>query len=117
MCIRDSERLPHAAGASRHAAFTADHARLATAYEDGSFALWNAVDGRLLAVVPAHLNAITDLTFSPDGARLTTESFDGPARLWALDPVVLTRAACALLRQRPIWHERPRLRAACAERR
>ncbi|MFO0607745.1 MAG: CHAT domain-containing protein [Polyangiales bacterium] len=104
-------------GRSSRRAFSADHSRLAAGYDDGSVALWDAAEGHLLAVIPAHLGPISDLAFSPDGARLATASTDGTARLWSLDPAVMVRASCALLRRRrALWTTRDRLRAACGER-
>ncbi|RCW72412.1 caspase family protein [Pseudorhodoferax soli] len=52
---------------------------------DNSLRLWSATDGRLLATMAGHLDAIVDVHFLEDGKRLATASADGTARLWNIE--------------------------------
>jgi WD40 repeat protein/serine/threonine protein kinase len=54
----------------------------ASEYADNTARLWDAATGQLLAVLAGHKNQIRAVDFSPDGARLTTSSWDQTARLW-----------------------------------
>ena len=77
-------------------AFSPDGERLATASEEGEAKVWSMASMLALAEKPGnspltsqellaltgHTNVISDLAFSPDGARLATASFDLTAKVW-----------------------------------
>lgn len=60
-------------------AYTADGHTLASASQDGSIQLWDAVAGRPLAPYNDHAN---DVVFSPDGHTLATADADKNIRMW-----------------------------------
>jgi WD40 repeat protein/tRNA A-37 threonylcarbamoyl transferase component Bud32 len=55
---------------------------LASANNDGSIALWDATEHRLLAYFGEHKGRITALAFSPDGRTLTSAGNDGVIKIW-----------------------------------
>jgi WD40 repeat protein/transcriptional regulator with XRE-family HTH domain len=44
--------------------------------------LWDIASGELLQTFSGHISAIYQLTFSPDGARLASSSFDRTIKVW-----------------------------------
>jgi WD40 repeat protein len=69
-------------GYANVAAFSSDGMRLVTAGEDGSARLWNALDGRQLAVLRGHTAPVTRIALSRKGETLLTVSADRSVRLW-----------------------------------
>jgi WD40 repeat protein len=65
------------------AVFAPDGERILTASEDGTARLWDR-DGKPLAILPGHTNAVLSATFA-DGGRILTTSIDDTARLWDRD--------------------------------
>jgi WD40 repeat protein/DNA-binding winged helix-turn-helix (wHTH) protein len=65
--------------------YSADGRRILSAGEDHTARLWDAADGRLLATLQGHTDAIGDAAFSPDGRQIVTASHDRTARLWTAD--------------------------------
>jgi len=77
-------------------AFSPDGELLATAGEEGEVKVWSVASmlalaekpgtspftGQQILTLTGHTNSITDLAFSPDGARLATASFDLTAKVW-----------------------------------
>ena len=55
------------------------------------------------ADITGHANRVTSATFSPDGARIVTASFDTTARLW--DAVTGDCRACGRSRTSVNWLE------------
>jgi WD40 repeat protein len=56
---------------------------IAGANDDGGFAgVWDTSTGQPAVELTGHEDTVTDIAFSPDGARLATTSADGTARVW-----------------------------------
>jgi WD40 repeat protein/serine/threonine protein kinase len=64
------------------AAFNPDGSKVFTGSSDGKGWLFNGPTWRLLGVCLGHTQAISQIQFSRDGARITTISSDGSARVW-----------------------------------
>ena len=65
--------------------------------------MWNAENGAEIACLNAHADSVWCVSFSPDGRRILTGSFDKTARVWdvrrteaiARDPAIVITAALA----------------------
>ena len=65
------------------ATFTPDSQRVITAGWDGKLRLWDAGDGRELAVLSGHRNQVVwSVAVTPDGRRAVSGSQDGTLRVW-----------------------------------
>ena len=64
--------------------YSPDGTRLATCGKDGTVRLWNARDGKPLAVFAGHAKEkeVNALAFTPDGSKLASVSDDGLLFLW-----------------------------------
>jgi WD40 repeat protein len=85
--IRDNRPLSRIAGPMKSisaAAFNREGTRLVTSesYPSNLLRLWDPRSGKLLAVMRGHTNQAMCLTFSPDGKRIASSSFDQTTRLW-----------------------------------
>lgn len=63
------------------AAFSPDGRRIVVA-GDRSFAVWDASDGKPIAVRSGHADDINSAVYSPDGLRILTSSDDRTVRIW-----------------------------------
>ncbi len=77
--LRERVRI-HSAGTI--ASFSPDGTRIVTAPDDRTARIWDAADGRELAVLKGHNEGVTFAAFSPDGRTVVTASKDGTARIW-----------------------------------
>ncbi|MDR3638497.1 MAG: hypothetical protein P4L84_32130 [Isosphaeraceae bacterium] len=68
--------------------FSPDGRSLAVAYVDGSLALWNTADGRLLRERKTSAEELYSVDWSPDGRLLASAGLKGKITLW--DPTELT---------------------------
>lgn len=62
---------------------------LASATSNGEIQLWGEHSSKPIRIFKAHDEAITCLSFSPDGDILASASNDGKVKLWNLEEVVL----------------------------
>ena len=63
---------------------------------DDAARVWS-LDGNLLAELRGHTEVIYSVSFSPDGTRITTASFDGTARVWDVSTALSTGGSGAEL--------------------
>ena len=78
------EPIPHG-GSIRHAAFSLDGRRLATAADDKTARIWDVETGREISPPMRHGDAVNWVAFSPDSRLLGTASADKSAQLWVAD--------------------------------
>ena len=64
------------------AAFSPDGLRLVTAASDDTARVWDAANGKEIAVLRGHQGGVNSVAFTPDGTRIVTASDDGTARIW-----------------------------------
>ncbi|MFL5755555.1 MAG: WD40 repeat domain-containing protein, partial [Chloroflexota bacterium] len=77
---------PGAVGAVNAAAFSPDGSEIATASANRLGTIYYSRDGRLIASLAGHRDAVTSIEFDPSGHTIVTGSSDGTARLWAALP-------------------------------
>jgi WD40 repeat protein len=77
---------PGAVGAVNAAAFSPDATEIATASANRLGTIYYSRDGRVIASLAGHHDAVTSIEFDPSGQTLVTGSKDGSARLWAALP-------------------------------
>jgi WD40 repeat protein/tRNA A-37 threonylcarbamoyl transferase component Bud32 len=83
--LQDSACLRHPASVLS-AMFSPDGQWIASGGHDGQVRIWNAATGRERFSFPAHANHLRWVSFSPNGRRLATASWDETAKVWCLDP-------------------------------
>jgi len=64
------------------AAFSPDGSEIATASTDRLALVYYSRDGRVIAPLAGHRDAVTSIDFDPSGRTIVTGSSDGSARLW-----------------------------------
>ena len=63
-------------------AWSPDGKRIASASEDHTAQVWNAVDGSNPFTYKSHTDYVRDVVWSPDGKRIASASFDGTVQVW-----------------------------------
>jgi WD40 repeat protein len=87
-----------AVGPVKAAAFSPDGSEVATASADRLANIYYSSDGRLIAPLAGHGDAVTSIDFDASGRTIVTGSADGTARLWdalpqgTLVPILKSRA-------------------------
>jgi WD40 repeat protein len=71
-------------GRIRSLALSADGKRLAAGSEEGSTAIWEIDNTRLLSVLPKQERAISALAFAPDGQGIAAGDSDGRCYIWRI---------------------------------
>lgn len=61
--------------------FSPDSERLLTCAEDGTMRLWDHSEGKVAALIDAHVPQV-QAAFSPDGRRFVSHGYDDAVRLW-----------------------------------
>jgi len=65
------------------ASFSPDGRRIVTASRDKTARVWDAANGKEIALLKGHRDSVNGASFSPDGRRIVTTSYDdNTARLW-----------------------------------
>ena len=73
---------PGAVGQVDDAAFSPDGTEVATASANRLATIYYSRDGRVVAPLAGHSDAVTSIGFDPSGRTIVTGSSDGSARLW-----------------------------------
>jgi WD40 repeat protein len=73
---------PGAVGQVNDSAFSPDGSEVATASGNGLATIYYSRDGRVIAPLAGHGDAVTSVGFDPSGRTIVTGSSDGSARLW-----------------------------------
>jgi len=63
-------------------AFNPDGTQLATASQDKTAKIWDALSGQLLLTLTGHGESVNSIAYSPDGKYLATASNDHMAKIW-----------------------------------
>jgi WD40 repeat protein len=66
--------------------FSPDGTRIATASDDRTVKLWDAVTGQEVFTLRGHTAGVFRVAFSPDGHRLASGGIDWTARVWDARP-------------------------------
>jgi WD40 repeat protein len=95
---------PGAAGAINAAAFSPDGTEIATASANQLGTIYYRKDGRVIASLAGHHDAVTSIEFDRSGRTVVTGSSDGTARLWdALPEGTLQRIDTRKLPVHTFW--------------
>jgi len=89
--------------------FSADDRFVATASDDGTAKMWDAMSGFELLSLTGHTSSVTSVAFSRDGSRLVTSGYDGTVRVYTLDlPTLIALAEKRVTRRELTADERRR---------
>jgi len=67
-------------------AFSKNNDLLFCGLDSGTIQIFSVPEAKLISQIPAHMNAVTSLSLSPDGTLLGSGSSDGTTKLWAIWP-------------------------------
>ena len=80
--VQDFVQLSGHCGSVLDVAFDPSGQRIATASQDTTARVWDALSGRSVLRLEGHEGDVKSAEFSPDGQRILTASSDGTARIW-----------------------------------
>ncbi|HLZ31917.1 MAG TPA: BTAD domain-containing putative transcriptional regulator [Chloroflexota bacterium] len=80
--LRAELRLTGHSGRVLAVVFSPDGHRLATASQDGTARVWDAMSGQQQLTLRGHTGAVNAVAFSPDGRLIATAGDDRTARVW-----------------------------------
>jgi len=63
-------------------AWSPNGTRIASAYNDGTASVWEALTGKTIATFRGHMARVSELSWSPDGLRVVSASDDGTVHIW-----------------------------------
>jgi WD40 repeat protein len=66
-------------------AFSPEGRRVISGSSDRKIRIWNAFNGREMAVLEGHTGSVQSVAFSPDGRYIASGSRDGSVRIWDAD--------------------------------
>ena len=82
--IREIHQISPIGSGATAVTFSPDSRRVATCGRDGTVAVWNVEDGRLVVRMNAHPDLVLAADFSEDGRYLVTGGRDAAVRVWSL---------------------------------
>ena len=66
-------------------AYSPDGGRIASAGDEGTAQVWDAVSGEVVAILEGHEGPVRSVVYSPESDRIATAGVDGMARVWDAD--------------------------------
>ena len=63
-------------------AYSPDGGRIATAGDEGTAQVWDAVSGEVVAILEGHEGPVRSVVYSPESDRIATAGVDGMVRVW-----------------------------------
>ena len=83
------------------ATFSPDGKRIVTASGDNTARIWDASDGKPIAVLGGHSDSVLSAAFNSQGDRIVTASADETVRVWGAEAI--TTIAVLKGHSGPVW--------------